>query len=119
MRQGYSTQGNVVQLSSQMNREPSGPNRTNWVARIRNLVLIGCIFWALWTYFFVQLPAIHKLEREKLELSHQLVSMQQEKLTLEKSVAKLGTDEYIERIVRQDYNMIKPGDVLYQSSGNK
>ncbi|MDB5085834.1 MAG: hypothetical protein JWN30_2720 [Bacilli bacterium] len=114
MRQGSAARGKVVPLSSSALRVSTQPARSRLIPRMRNLLLIGCIVWALWTYFFVQLPALHQLNREKADLSNQLSSMQQDNSNLGKTIANLGTDAYIERIARQDYNMIKPGDILYQ-----
>jgi cell division protein FtsB len=61
--------------------------------------------------------AIHlwRLQGEKAKLDEQNYRLQKDNLALREKIARLRTDDfYLEKIAREELNMVRPGEVIYR-----
>lgn len=82
--------------------------------RLRNVTVGLFMIWASYTYLFIQRPQLEHLKAERNMLHQQVGSLQQQQGQLEKRVQDLQTDDYIARLARKYYNMMKQGEVIYK-----
>jgi len=82
--------------------------------RLRYLCLIAVCGWAGYIYFFVQAPVVNKLSSEKSELTQQVQSATATNNRLTQQIHNLSSDDYIAGLARRNYDLVKPGEIVYQ-----
>ncbi|UOF91825.1 septum formation initiator family protein [Fodinisporobacter ferrooxydans] len=80
--------------------------------KIQVIIILAFFIWACYTYFFIQLPNMHKLGLERQQLSQKLADIELKNTQLQETIKKLNDDAYISELARVKYNMKKPGDVI-------
>lgn len=61
---------------------------------------------------FSNMTAIHRMEIEKRELKDKIVSLKEEKKSLESDIKKLEDSDYIAKYVREKYFYSKDGELI-------
>jgi cell division protein FtsB len=84
---------------------------------VRATVVIVLIFsaWGLWQYY--QMSVYVNQQKQKIELIQQEIDkIKAENRRLLRELEEMGSQEYLERIAREDYGMIKDGEkvVIFQ-----
>lgn len=77
-----------------------------------SLIVFGSVTAALGYNCLSNILEIQKLEEEKKDLQDQLVTLQEEKETLETDILKLEDPDYIAKYVREKYFYSKDGELI-------
>lgn len=77
-----------------------------------SLIIFGSVTAALGYNCFTNIMKIQDMKNEKKELENQLVSLQEEKETLETDILKLEDPDYIAKYVREKYFYSKDGELI-------
>ena len=77
-----------------------------------SLIIFGSVTCALGYNCLTNLIKINDMREEKKELQNKLVSLQEEKETLEIDIMKLEDPDYIAKYVREKYFYSKDGEVI-------
>lgn len=93
-------------------RKPQKRMRLKW----RNLLLFGILAWAGYTFFFVQMPDLDRLETEQARLTQELEQMKQTNQDLQQKIELLHDPDYIAETARKKYMMVKEGETLFVES---
>lgn len=80
-----------------------------------SLLMIGYFLFSIVDYTF----SISKLENQKKELEHELVSLKEDEQTLKLEIQKLQDPEYIARYARENYLYSKDGEYIIKIEDNK
>ncbi|WP_427339300.1 FtsB family cell division protein [Caloranaerobacter sp. DY30410] len=80
--------------------------------RIRYILLLGCLFY-LSTTFLNQEKMMRHLEQERKAKEDKINSLNVEIAELQEKIKYADTPEFIEKIAREELNMLKPGEILY------
>jgi cell division protein DivIC len=112
----------VLTLSTE--QEQAAPSRSNPVStpkkrrrfKGRNLLLFGTLAWAGYTFFFVQMPNLERLETEQQRLNQEIEQMKQVNQELKHKIDLLHDPDYIAEIARKKYMMVKEGETLFVES---
>jgi cell division protein FtsB len=62
----------------------------------------------------VQQFRIADFKRQEAQLKQQMEKAMEEREDLKKEISLLHTDEYIERVARDELGLVKPGEYLYK-----
>lgn len=77
-----------------------------------SIVIFGFVTAALGYNCLTNILKIQKMNKEKKSLENQLVSLQEEKETLETDILKLEDPDYIAKYVREKYFYSKDGELI-------
>ncbi len=89
---------------------PPAPRRQRW-GMVLALILLGALALTVSGVFpFRQMVAQHRRVAAAEERYAALVA---ENRRLEERVARLGTDAEVERLARQEYGLVRPGEIGY------
>ena len=77
-----------------------------------SLIIFGSVTCALGYNCLTNLIKINDMREEKKELQNKLVSLQEEKETLEIDIMKLEDPDYIAKYVREKYFYSKDGELI-------
>ena len=85
--------------------------------RVRSVLLILLGAWLVWTFVLgdASVPRLLQLRRENAQLSNQVQKLREEQLGLQAEVSALKKEKQsrmVERIARDQYSMIKDGEIL-------
>ncbi|WP_054871651.1 septum formation initiator family protein [Caloranaerobacter sp. TR13] len=80
--------------------------------RLRYILLLACLFY-LSTIFFNQQKMMRDLEQEKKAKEDKINSLNVEIAELQDKIRYADTPEFIEKIAREELNMLKPGEIIY------
>lgn len=85
------------------------------------MYIICALFFGYILYFFVnQTFIIHNLLKEQGMLENKIENLKEQKSNLEQGLEMADSDEYIEKIAREQLRMIKPNEILYvDTNGQK
>ena len=78
------------------------------------LVLLLVIY--VGSTFVAQYVKLWQLSHEELEVKGQLEKALEEKDMLQKEIELLHTDEYIEKVARDELGLVKPGEYIFRTS---
>lgn len=108
--------GNLFMMPgyAQTNTKGSRPQQQKRKPKLRSLFLLVFTLWALYTFLFVLLPNKSRLDDEHQQLQTELSSLQAEEQKLSGDLNDLQDNQYIARLARKLYNMIKPGEIPYR-----
>jgi len=87
---------------------PPRKQRWGWVLAV---VLLGAL--ALTVSGILPFRQLVSQQRQIERTQDQLTALEQENQTLSEDIEMLGTDAEIERIAREQYGLVKPGEVAY------
>lgn len=95
--------------------------------RVRSVLLIFAVAWLVWTFFLgdASFPRLVSLRRENAQLADQVRKLREEQLGLQAEVSALKKERQtrlVERIARDQYSMIKDGEILvkfYEEGKNR
>ena len=104
----HTQHSNIIRINQTTNDNQKKRKRK---LNIRKVLVLLCIVWAGYTYFFVQRPHLQALKQEHLELTQKLNDIHQNNSQLKQSIQKLNQDSYIAEIARKKYNLKNPGDI--------
>ena len=85
--------------------------------RVRSVLLILACAWLVWTYLLgdASVPRLLSLKRENAQLADQVRKLREEQVGLQAEVSALKKERQtrvVERIARDQYSMIKDGEIL-------
>jgi cell division protein FtsB len=85
--------------------------------RVRSVLLILGSAWLVWTFLLgdASVPRLLSLKRENAQLADQVRKLREEQLGLQAEVSALKKEKQtrmVERIARDQYSMIKEGEIL-------
>ncbi|HHX24559.1 MAG: FtsB family cell division protein [Tepidanaerobacteraceae bacterium] len=81
--------------------------------KVRHLLFVVFIIYFTST-FVVQQFRIADFKRQEAQLKQQMEKAMEEREDLKKEISLLHTDEYIERVARDELGLVKPGEYLYK-----
>tara|TARA_Y100001970_G_scaffold278518_1_gene384332 strand:+ start:27 stop:320 length:294 start_codon:yes stop_codon:yes gene_type:complete len=82
------------------------------------IIIVGCI--SLLVFSDRGLINLWSLKKEKLEIQNQINDLRNQIAMLEKEEEKLKFDEkYIEKIAREKFKMVKPGERVFKVTDEK
>tara|TARA_B100000131_G_scaffold199373_1_gene191572 strand:- start:371 stop:664 length:294 start_codon:yes stop_codon:yes gene_type:complete len=82
------------------------------------IIIVGCI--SLLLFSDRGLINLWSLKKEKLEIQNQINDLRNQIAMLEKEEEKLKFDEkYIEKIAREKFKMVKPGERVFKVADEK
>jgi cell division protein FtsB/cell division protein DivIC len=90
--------------------ETAPPRRQRW-GWVLAVVLLGAL--ALTVSGILPFRQLVSQQRQIDRTQDQLAALQQENEVLSEDIEMLGTDAEIERIAREQYGLVKPGEVAY------
>lgn len=80
--------------------------------RLRYILLLICLFY-ISTIFINQEKMMRDLEKERKEKEDKINSLNVEIAELQDKIRYADSLEFIEKIAREELNMLKPGEILY------
>ena len=81
-------------------------------------IIVGCI--SLLLFSDRGLVNLWSLKKEKLEIQNEINDLRNQIALLEKEEEKLKFDEkYIEKIAREKFKMVKPGERVFKVTGGE
>ena len=89
---------------------------------LTNLLMMAIIFGCISLLLFSDRGLINlwSLKKEKLEIQNEINSLRNQIALLEKEEEKLKFDEkYIEKIAREKFKMVKPGERVFKVTDEK
>jgi len=87
------------------------------ILTLTNLLMVAIIFGCISLLLFSDRGLINlwSLKKEKLEIQNEINSLRNQIALLEKEEEKLKFDEkYIEKIAREKFKMVKPGERVFK-----
>ena len=82
------------------------------------IIVVGCI--SLLLFSDRGLINLWTLKKEKLEIQNEINNLRNQIAMLEKEEEKLKFDEkYIEKIAREKFKMVKPGERVFKVTGGE
>ena len=84
---------------------------------LTNLLMVAIIFGCISLLLFSDRDLINlwSLKKEKLEIQNEINNLRNQIVLLEKEEEKLKFDEkYIEKIAREKFKMVKPGERVFK-----
>ena len=87
------------------------------ILTLTNLLMVAIIFGCISLLLFSDRGLINlwSLKKEKLEIQNKINSLRSQIALLEKEEEKLKFDEkYIEKIAREKFKMVKPGERVFK-----
>tara|TARA_Y100000768_G_scaffold92966_1_gene67161 strand:+ start:1432 stop:1716 length:285 start_codon:yes stop_codon:yes gene_type:complete len=87
------------------------------ILTLTNLLMVAIIFGCVSLLLFSDRGLINlwSLKKEKLEIQNEINSLRNQIALLEKEEEKLKFDEkYIEKIAREKFKMVKPGERVFK-----
>lgn len=95
-------------LERQRNKEPARKQRWGWVLVV---VLLGAL--ALTVSGILPFRQIISQQRQVERSESQLTALREENDALAEDIEMLGTDAEIERLAREQFGLVRPGEVAY------
>jgi cell division protein FtsB len=87
------------------------------------LWLLGCLLLALSIVTLVgERGALHllRLRQQKMRLDEENFRMQKENEALRRQILRIRHDDYyLEKLAREELNMVRPGEIIYRSAGSE
>lgn len=90
----------------------SGHRRRNWVWRLSVLVMAGVLTYTGASFWSLSVR-LRDMRRDAAEVQRQLWERQARSQTLQKEIANLHDNAYIEKVAREQLGLIKPGEIRY------
>lgn len=84
--------------------------------RILLLLLLVVVLFISWMIYRQQQQQYNSLLQQNSELAQKLTDLDASNQKLKQQLANLDSPEYIEEYAREHLNMVKPGDVIFESS---
>ena len=81
--------------------------------KIKHFLILFFIIYVIYTIGIQQLKMV-ELSRQEAELAEKINNAIEEREQLKKEIQLLQTDEYIERIARDELGLVKPGELVYK-----
>jgi len=81
--------------------------------RIKHLLILFFVIYIIYTLAIQQLKMID-LSKQETELAEKINSVIEEREQLKKEIQLLQTDQYIERVARDELGLVKPGELVYK-----
>ena len=85
--------------------------------KLRLLVVAAFMVWGGYQYWFVQRPLLVANAAARTQVAAQISAQHALDARLKHEIVALHTNGYIATIAEQRYNLIKPGDILFSTSG--
>lgn len=85
--------------------------------KLRLLVVATFVVWGGYQYWFVQRPLLAANAAARTQVAAQITAQHALDARLKREIVALHTNSYIATIAEQRYNLIKPGDILFSTSG--
>jgi cell division protein FtsB len=87
------------------------------------LWLLGCLLLGLSVVTIVgERGALHflRLRQQKMRLDEQNFRLQKENEALRQQISRIRHDDYyLEKLAREELNMVRPGEIIYRSAGSE
>ncbi|MDD2214271.1 MAG: septum formation initiator family protein [Oscillospiraceae bacterium] len=84
--------------------------------RIVLLLLLAVVLFISWMIYRQQQQQYANLQQQNSELAQKLTELDASNQELKQQLANLDSPEYIEEYAREHLNMVKPGDIIFESS---
>ncbi|HHY04068.1 MAG TPA: septum formation initiator family protein [Thermoanaerobacterales bacterium] len=81
--------------------------------KIRHIIIGFFLIYIVFTLISQQFK-MFDLSRQEIELEKQLKSSMKQREELKKEIELLHTDEYIEKVARDELGLVKPGELIYK-----
>lgn len=81
--------------------------------RIKHLLILFFIIYVIYTIGMQQLKMMD-LARKEAELANKINQAIEERERLKKEIQLLQTNDYIEKVARDELGLVKPGDLVYK-----
>ncbi len=92
----------------------TGRARIRWSGQWWRILLV--IYLAYTLFFSAQQQLkLWEMGRQKVYLKRQVDLFQEKNRLLQEQINLLGTDEYIEKLAREQLGLIKPGEIPYRA----
>ncbi len=85
--------------------------------KLRLLVVAAFMVWGGYQYWFVQRPLLAANAAARTQVAAQISAQHAMAARLKHEIVALHSNSYIATIAEQRYNLIKPGDILFSTSG--
>lgn len=82
---------------------------------IRRIILFAFSAWALYTYIFVQRPAMEMQAEHAMRLHHEILEYNQELTNINVQIQALHSDSYIASIAESRYHLSFPNSLVFVS----
>lgn len=103
-------QGELMTETLERTTEAAPPRKQRW-GWVLAVVLLGAL--ALTVSGILPFRQLVSQQRQIERTQDQLTALEQENQTLSEDIEMLGTDAEIERIAREQYGLVMPGEVAY------
>lgn len=92
----------------------TGRTRIRWSGQWWRILLV--IYLAYTLFFSAQQQLkLWEMGRQKASLKRQVDLFQEKNRLLQEQISLLGTDEYLEKLAREQLGLIKPGEIPYRA----
>ncbi|NLU10816.1 MAG: septum formation initiator family protein [Tepidanaerobacter acetatoxydans] len=85
--------------------------------KIRHLLFLLFLIYVTSTLVMQQCK-IAKLAQQETQLKARMKEVTEQRKELEEEISLLHTDEYIERVARDELGLVKPGEYIYKGVEN-
>lgn len=106
-----------VPMRRSMRKIVPGPKKPlQFRQKVTRLVLVGLGLWVLWILFAgdTSLVELWKLKRENGKLRAEIAELERRLTELDREEKNLEDPEYLEKIAREEYGMIRDGEICYR-----
>lgn len=81
------------------------------------LVFVAVLGYFIFTFFLLQ-PKVNETKEQYNQALERLEAAKQENAELQKEYASIGTDEFYEKVAREVFGYVKPGEKIFYESKN-
>ena len=85
---------------------------------IRRVLVLGLVLWLGKTYIG-QAMMIKDLEAQKVLEEKNIIALKRDIRNLESEIGKKDSLEFVEKVAREDYGMVKPREIIYIDNNKK
>ncbi|MGE5591669.1 MAG: cell division protein FtsL [Bacillota bacterium] len=96
----------------EMSQKGKECGRPSWVWRLSILAMAGIVSYTAVSFWSLD-QRLSDMRRDAAELQQQLEARQQHNRELQAEINNLQTNEYVEKVAREQLGLIRPGEIRY------